>query len=129
MYQDPVMAHNSPDLIAFCEAVKNHLEQVDCADHISKVQSPVLFELINERCYKNDTDYLILVQNINISDHLLFTRKDKYDFTILKKCVRKKFPLLKRVRDMQYTYQAVIKIWGIINEYVETTKIIYSQRI
>ena len=49
-----VVAHNRPDLIAFCEAVRNLIEQVDCADHISKDGSPVLCGLINERCYKHD---------------------------------------------------------------------------
>ena len=35
MDQASVLAHNSPDLIAFCQAVTNHLEHVDCADHMS----------------------------------------------------------------------------------------------
>ena len=30
------LARNSPNLIAFCEAVITHLETVDCAEHISK---------------------------------------------------------------------------------------------
>ena len=48
MDQAPVLAHNSPDLIAFCEALRNHIEQVDCEDHISKDGSSVLCGLINE---------------------------------------------------------------------------------
>ena len=77
-----VLAHNSPNLLAFCEAVSNHLETVDCAEHISKDGKPVLCGLIDEDCYKNDTERLILAQSINISNRLLFIRRDKYIFEI-----------------------------------------------
>ena len=82
-----VLAHNSPNLIAFCEAVKNHLETVDCAEHITKDGQPVLCGLIDEGCYKDGTDCLILAQSINNSNRLLFTRKYKYVFAISKMSV------------------------------------------
>ena len=56
MDKAPVLAHNSPNLIAFCEAVRNYLETVDCAEHISKDGQPVMCGLIDEGCHKNDTD-------------------------------------------------------------------------
>ena len=84
----PVLAHNSPDLISFREAVKNHLETVDCANHISLDGNPVLCKLIDEGCYKYDQECLILAQSINISNRLLFMRKDKYVFAILKDAKR-----------------------------------------
>ena len=49
MEQAPVLTHKSADLIAFCRAVRNHLEQASCADHISKDGTPVLCGLINEQ--------------------------------------------------------------------------------
>ena len=79
--QAPVSAHNSPDLIAFCAAGRNSLEQVDCADHISKDGSSVLCGLINERCYKKDTDRLILAQT-----NLFLYAQGKMHICNFKKC-------------------------------------------
>ena len=85
----PVLAHNSPDLISFCEAVRNYLAQFDCAEHISMDGSPVQCGLIDGACSRKDIDCLILAQNINISNRLLFTCKDKHVFAILKNACEK----------------------------------------
>ena len=122
----PVLAHNSPDLVSFCEAVRNHLETVDCAKHISTDGSPVLCELIDEGCYRNDQECLILAQSINISNRLLFIRKDKYVFAILKGAGEKKPLFAKRVRDMKWSITAVMQIWQILTEYIEVNKVIHG---
>ena len=85
----PILAHNSPDILAFCEAVRNHLEQFDCANYISKDGSAVLCAQIDETDYRNDYDCLILMRNINITYRLLLTRKDKYVFAMLKTPVKR----------------------------------------
>ena len=126
MDKAPVLAHNSPNLVAFCEAVRNHLETVDCADHIGKDGHPVLCGLIDEGCYKNDTECLILAQSINISNRLLFIRKNKYVFAILKGACEKNPLFAPRVRDMKWSYQAVMKIWSILTEYIETNRVIHG---
>ena len=68
MEKASVLAHNSLNLIAFCEAVRNHLETVDCAEHINTDGQPVLCGLVDGGCCKEDTDCLILAQSINISN-------------------------------------------------------------
>ena len=84
MDKAPVLAHSSPSLKALYEAVRNHLETMDCLEHIARVVNQFFCGLIDEGCYNNDTDCLILVQSINTSNRLLFIRKDKYVFAILK---------------------------------------------
>ena len=84
-----MLEHNSPNLIEFCEAVRKHLETVDSTDHISKDCQPVLCGLIDESCYKNDTNCLILAKSINIPNRLLFIHKDKYVFATLKNAYEK----------------------------------------
>ena len=91
----PVLAHNSPDLVAFCEAVRNRLVTIDCSEHIRKSGNPVLCGLINEECYRNEPELLILAQGINISNRLLFTRKDMYVFVVTKNACEKKPSLQK----------------------------------
>ena len=51
-------------------------------------------------------------------------RKDKYVFAILKNACKKNPLFVKTVRNMKYTNQAVTKFWAILNEYIETNKII-----
>ena len=121
----PTLAHNSPNILAFCEAVRNHLEQYDCAKHISKDNiSAVLCELIDENDYKEDFDCLMFVKNINILNRLLFTRKDKYVHAMLKNACQNNPLFAGRVRDMEYSITSVMQIWTILNEYVERNKII-----
>ena len=47
-----MLAHNSPDLTEFYEAVRNHLETVNGVEGISTDGKPILCELINEQCFK-----------------------------------------------------------------------------
>ena len=47
-----MLALNIPNLIAFCEAVRNYLETVECAEHISKDGQSVMCGLIDEGSYK-----------------------------------------------------------------------------
>ena len=47
-------------------------------------------------------------------------------FAILKNACEKNPLFVKRVQDMKYSHQAVINIWSILTEYIETNKVIHG---
>ena len=114
----PVIDELKPDLLEFRSNVLIHLGLVGC-DKLLDKDFPEKYVKINEEDYNNDVELWTLVQGINIQRRLLFSKKERHVFGVLKQACMNNSVFKLRVQNINQSDSANIEIWRIINEYLE----------
>ena len=96
----PIIFANHPDLLEFRSNLLIHLGQVGCSKFLNK-ENPEMCEKIEENNHYRNEVISAIVQRINIQKELLFNKKQKHVFAVLKHACSLNLIFRSRVIDIE----------------------------